>query len=104
MSEDAYRRAGVALEAARRHTEGIARLVTGGVTGFAGVYPLPPMKDPLLVGCTDGVGTKVLLARARGRARHLLRSGGYIVLMRGLGLLLLAYALLFLRESGRLLA
>jgi hypothetical protein len=27
-----------------------------------------------------------------------------IVLMRGLGLLLLAYALLFLRESGRLLA
>ncbi len=67
MSEDAYRRAGVDLEAARRHTEGIARLVTGGVTGFAGVYPLPPMKDPLLVGCTDGVGTKVLLARELGR-------------------------------------
>jgi threonine/homoserine/homoserine lactone efflux protein len=50
------------------------------------------------------VGSKVLLAMALGRARHLLRSGGYIVLMRGLGLLLLAYALLFLRESGRLLA
>lgn len=50
------------------------------------------------------VGSKVLLALALGRARHLLRSGGYIVLMRGLGLLLLAYALLFLRESGRLLA
>ncbi len=49
------------------------------------------------------VGSKVLLAMALGRARHLLRSGGYIVLMRGLGLLLLAYALLFLRESGRLL-
>jgi threonine/homoserine/homoserine lactone efflux protein len=49
------------------------------------------------------VGSKVLLALALGRARHLLRSGGYIVLMRGLGLLLLAYALLFLRESGRLL-
>ena len=47
------------------------------------------------------VGSKVLLALALGRARHLLRSGGYIVLMRGLGLLLLAYALLFLRESGR---
>ena len=49
------------------------------------------------------VGSKVLLALALGRARHLLRSGGYIVLMRGLGLLLLAYALLFLREGGRLL-
>jgi threonine/homoserine/homoserine lactone efflux protein len=50
------------------------------------------------------VGSKVLLALALGRARHLLRSGGYIALMRGLGLLLLAYALLFLRESGRWLA
>ncbi len=50
------------------------------------------------------VGSKVVLAMALGRARHLLRSGGYIVLMRGLGLLLLAYALLFLRESWRLLA
>ena len=49
------------------------------------------------------VGSKMLLALALGRARHLLRSGGYLVLMRGLGLLLLAYALLFLREGGRLL-
>ena len=49
------------------------------------------------------VGSKVLLALALGRARHLPRSGGYIVLTRGLGLLLLAYALLFLREGGRLL-
>jgi len=50
------------------------------------------------------VGSKVLLAVALGRARRLLRSGGYIVLMRGLGLLLLAYALLFLRAGGQLLA
>ena len=50
------------------------------------------------------VGSKVALALALGRARHLLRSGGYIVLMRGFGLLLLAYALLFLREGERLLA
>ncbi len=50
------------------------------------------------------VGSKVLLAVALGRARRLLRSGGYIFLMRGLGLLLLAYALLFLRAGGRLLA
>ncbi|MDG4549315.1 MAG: LysE family transporter [Candidatus Contendobacter sp.] len=46
------------------------------------------------------VGSKVSLAIALGRARHLLRSGGYIVLMRGLGLLLLAYGLLFLRAGG----
>lgn len=50
------------------------------------------------------VGSKVLLAVALGRARRLLRSGGYIVLVRGLGLLLLAYALLFLHAGGRLLA
>ncbi len=49
------------------------------------------------------VGSKVLLAVALGRARPVLRSRGYIVLMRGLGLLLLAYALLFLHQSWRLL-
>ena len=49
------------------------------------------------------VGSKVLLAMALGRARSVLRSRGYSVLMRGLGLLLLAYALGFLRESFRLL-
>jgi threonine/homoserine/homoserine lactone efflux protein len=49
------------------------------------------------------VGSKVVLAVALGRARPVLRSRGYIVLMRGLGLLLLGYALLFLRESWRLL-
>ncbi len=51
----------------------------------------------LLVGC------KVLLALALGRARHVLRGSGYIYLIRGLGLLLLAYALWFLSEAGRLL-
>lgn len=49
------------------------------------------------------VGSKVLLAVALGRARRMLHSGGYIYLMRGLGLLLLTYAALFLRESGCLL-
>lgn len=47
------------------------------------------------------VGSKVLLALALGRARHLLRSSGYILLMRSLGLALLGYALLFLYEGGR---
>ncbi len=51
----------------------------------------------LLVGC------KVALALALGRVRHVLRSSGYIYLIRGLGLLLLAYALWFLGEGGRLL-
>lgn len=49
------------------------------------------------------VGSKVLLALALSRARHVLRRGGYIYLIRGLGLLLLAYALWFLCEGGRLL-
>lgn len=50
------------------------------------------------------VGSKVLLAVALGRARRFLRSGGYIVLMRGLGTSLLLYAGLFLRDGWRLLA
>jgi phosphoribosylformylglycinamidine cyclo-ligase len=63
-----YRDAGVDLEAARRHTAGIAPFVSGGVTGFASAVPLPPgMRDPLIVSCTDGVGTKVLLALDQGR-------------------------------------
>ncbi|MEW6582080.1 MAG: phosphoribosylformylglycinamidine cyclo-ligase [Actinomycetota bacterium] len=63
-----YRDSGVDLEAARRHTAGIAPFVTGGVTGFASAMPLPPgMRDPLIVSCTDGVGTKLLLALEQGR-------------------------------------
>ncbi len=61
-----YRDAGVSLDAARRHTDNIAALVAGGV-GFAGVMELPRMRDPMIVGCTDGVGTKVALAQRLGR-------------------------------------
>lgn len=61
-----YRDAGVDLDAARRHTDNIAALVAGGV-GFAGLMELPRLRDPLIVGCTDGVGTKVALAQALGR-------------------------------------
>jgi phosphoribosylformylglycinamidine cyclo-ligase len=74
VTEDApisYGEAGVSLDAARRHTENIAGLVHGGVTGFAGALALPPMRDPLLVACTDGVGTKLLLARDLGRIEGL---------------------------------
>jgi phosphoribosylformylglycinamidine cyclo-ligase len=62
-----YRDAGVDLEAARRHTEALSGLVAG-QTGFAAAHPLPPgMREPVLVTCTDGVGTKLLLARELGR-------------------------------------
>ena len=64
--EITYRDAGVDLDAARRHTDNIASLVAGGV-GFAGLMELPRMRDPLIVGCTDGVGTKVALAQRLGR-------------------------------------
>jgi len=66
-----YRDAGVDLDAARRHTDNIAGLVHGGVAAFAGALPMPPMRDPLLVACTDGVGTKLLLARDLGRLEGL---------------------------------
>jgi phosphoribosylformylglycinamidine cyclo-ligase len=63
-----YRDAGVDLAAAERHTAAIASLVAGGQTGFAAAHPLPPgMREPMLVTCTDGVGTKLLLARELGR-------------------------------------
>ncbi|HEX2503085.1 MAG TPA: phosphoribosylformylglycinamidine cyclo-ligase [Miltoncostaeaceae bacterium] len=62
-----YRDAGVDLEAARRHTEALSSLVAG-QTGFAAADPLPGgMREPVLVTCTDGVGTKLLLARELGR-------------------------------------
>jgi phosphoribosylformylglycinamidine cyclo-ligase len=62
-----YRDAGVDLEAARRHTEALSALI-GGETGFAAAHPLPAgLREPMLVTCTDGVGTKLLLARELGR-------------------------------------
>jgi len=62
-----YRDAGVDLVAARAHTANIAGFVRGGVTGFAGGLVLPSMREGVLLACTDGVGTKLLLAREAGR-------------------------------------
>ncbi len=49
------------------------------------------------------VGSKVLLAVGLGYWGGMLQSGSYIAVIRGLGLLLLGYALLFLTECWRLL-
>ena len=70
--EISYRDAGVDLEAAQRHTAAISSLIAGGQTGFAAAHPLPAgMREPMLVTCTDGVGTKLLLARELGRVEGL---------------------------------
>jgi phosphoribosylformylglycinamidine cyclo-ligase len=71
-----YRGAGVDLEAAARHVETIGPAVTstwgnnvvGGFGGFAAGVRIPPGYDePVLMMSTDGVGTKLDVARATGR-------------------------------------
>ena len=71
-----YKDAGVDIDAATRglsrarraivrtHTDGCV----GGIGGFGGLFRMPrDMRSPLLVASTDGVGTKVQVARAAGR-------------------------------------
>lgn len=41
--------------------------VIGGAGGFAGLYALAGLKDPVLASTIDGIGTKVLVARQVGR-------------------------------------
>jgi len=45
--------------------------VIGGIGGFGGLFAFPKdrYRDPVLVGSTDGVGTKALIAKATGRFR-----------------------------------
>lgn len=71
-----YREAGVDLAGADRHVSRIAPLVTatwgpgvaGGFGGFAAGVELPPgYRRPVLMLSTDGVGTKIDLARRTGR-------------------------------------
>jgi phosphoribosylformylglycinamidine cyclo-ligase len=73
MSAGAYRRAGVDLEAAAAATTLIRDLARGatlpevveGVGGFAGLFRLD--EGHLLAAATDGVGTKLEIARAASR-------------------------------------
>ncbi len=70
-----YRDAGVDLEGAARHVESITSDVTstwtdnviGGFGGFAAGVQIPDgYRDPILMMSTDGVGTKLELARRSG--------------------------------------
>jgi phosphoribosylformylglycinamidine cyclo-ligase len=73
---DAYRRAGVDIDAGEKAVElmraSIAATrrpeVIGGLGGFASAMALPEgMREPVLVSSTDGVGTKTGIAMALGR-------------------------------------
>ncbi len=72
---DAYREAGVDLEAQDQALAGIGHLVKstftegvlGGTGGFGGLFALPSsVRDPVLVASADGVGTKLSVARMAG--------------------------------------
>lgn len=73
----AYRAAGVDLDASDRFKQKLKDIVggtpsegvVGGLGGFGGCFTLAGVREaePVLVASTDGVGTKVLVARAAGR-------------------------------------
>ncbi len=76
MSSPSYRDAGVDIDAANRLVDRIrARVarthtagVIGGIGGFGGLFAVPPgYQEPVLVSGTDGVGTKLEVARLVGR-------------------------------------
>ena len=74
---DPYAAAGVNIEAGNTFVESIKKSVNathdkrvlGGIGGFAGLFQLgDKYKNPVLVGCTDGVGTKVALSQSNNKA------------------------------------
>src|SRR5258708_3891833 len=58
-----YKKAGVDVEAGGALVDRIKKM-SPIIGGFAGLFPLPMkgLKEPQLVGCTDGVGTKLKIA------------------------------------------
>ena len=72
MKNDPYKKAGVDIQAGNDLVDKIKKDVAstfdknvlGGIGSFSGFYSLPKgFKNPILVACTDGVGTKVALAQ-----------------------------------------
>ncbi len=73
---DPYAKAGVNIEKGNELVDSIKasvnathdQRVLGGIGGFAGLFQLgSKYKNPVLVGCTDGVGTKVALSQAHNK-------------------------------------
>jgi phosphoribosylformylglycinamidine cyclo-ligase len=72
---DAYARAGVDIDAGNAAVERYRQLTAGWrhpdqlgtIGGFSGLFRLPGDAKRALVGSTDGVGTKILIAAALGR-------------------------------------
>ena len=78
--KDAYREAGVDIEAGDEVVDRIGKHVrstyrdgvVGDIGGFGGFFRVPERyKEPLLVAGTDGVGTKLLLAQRLGQHDHI---------------------------------
>src|SRR3990167_1841100 len=61
-----YKKSGVDMDAGDALVDHI-RKKTPAIGDFAGLFPLPKgYKKPCLVGCTDGVGTKLAVAQELG--------------------------------------
>jgi len=61
-----YKKSGVDMDAGDALVDRIRKRVPA-IGGFAGLFPFPKgLKNPHLVGCTDGVGTKLKIAQDLG--------------------------------------
>jgi phosphoribosylformylglycinamidine cyclo-ligase len=75
LRDDAYARAGVDISAGNAAVERYRDLTSGwrhpnqvgAIGGFSGLYKMPGNENRFLVGSTDGVGTKILIAAASER-------------------------------------
>ena len=75
MKRDAYKEAGVDIDAGEAVVDGIREAVKstrrpevlGGLGGFGGLFALGRYDEPVLVSGTDGVGTKLLVAQRMGQ-------------------------------------